>query len=206
MQDKLAMLEGGIKTEKGEDIPIYDDLGDYKPRKEDLKREDDRRRGDHHRRDDYRSSRDDDRRRDRDRGDRRERYDRDRGEEEDRGRRTYFDRSSEQEVEEHRGGFSTQDKQMIKNLIKKQEEKDKAKVRRTNRCWMRDKIFLLTFVGSSVADPWHFGVDPDPAAFVIDHQVANKKLIKKSFSAYYFLKVHLHHLSKIKSKKEVTKQ
>ena len=129
VQDKLAMLEGGIKTEKGEDIPIYDDLGDYKPRKEDLKREDDRRRGDHHRRDDYRSSRDDDRRRDRDRGDRRERYDRDRGEEEDRGgRRTYFDRSSEQEVEEHRGGFSTQDKQMIKNLIKKQEEKDKAKV------------------------------------------------------------------------------
>ncbi len=42
--------------------------------------------------------------------------------------------------------------------------------------------------------------DPDPAIFVID---ANKKL---SFSAYYFLKVHLHHFSKIKSPKEVTKQ
>ncbi len=28
----------------------------------------------------------------------------------------------------------------------------------------------------------------------------------KSFSAYYFLKVHLHHFSKIKSQKEVTKQ
>jgi hypothetical protein len=34
-----------------------------------------------------------------------------------------------------------------------------------------------------------------------------KKIIKKkSFSAYYFLKVHLNTFSKIKSKKEVTKQ
>ena len=56
MQDKLAALEGGIKTEKGEDVPIYDDLGDYKPRRDDVKREGDRRRagdGDY-RRDDYR--------------------------------------------------------------------------------------------------------------------------------------------------------
>jgi uncharacterized membrane protein YiaA len=48
-----------------------------------------------------------------------------------------------------------------------------------------------------------FGVDPeDPKTpvFVIDLQDANKKL---SFSAYYFLKVHLHHFSKIKSQKEV---
>jgi hypothetical protein len=28
--------------------------------------------------------------------------------------------------------------------------------------------------------------DPDPAIFVIDHQNANKKLIKKINSAYYF--------------------
>jgi hypothetical protein len=48
--------------------------------------------------------------------------------------------------------------------------------------------------------------DPDPAIFIIDLQDANKKLKKKKFSAYYFLKVHLHHLSKIKSQKEVTKQ
>jgi hypothetical protein len=52
--------------------------------------------------------------------------------------------------------------------------------------------------------------DPDPAIFAIDLQDANTKLIKKkiffSFSAYYFLKVHLHHFSKIKSQKEVTKQ
>jgi hypothetical protein len=49
----------------------------------------------------------------------------------------------------------------------------------------------------------HSDSDPDPAIFVIDLQDANKKLpvIKKSFSAYYFLKVHLHHFSKIKSKK-----
>jgi hypothetical protein len=46
-------------------------------------------------------------------------------------------------------------------------------------------------------------VDPDPAIFVIDLQDASKKLIFNTiFSAYYFLKVHLHHFSKIKSQKE----
>jgi hypothetical protein len=46
-------------------------------------------------------------------------------------------------------------------------------------------------------------MDPDPAIFVIDLQDANKKLIfLKNFSAYYFLKVHLHNFSKIKSQKE----
>jgi hypothetical protein len=45
--------------------------------------------------------------------------------------------------------------------------------------------------------------DPDPAIFVIDLQDASKKLIFNTiFSAYYFLKVHLHYLSKIKRKKE----
>jgi hypothetical protein len=45
--------------------------------------------------------------------------------------------------------------------------------------------------------------DPDPAIFVIDLQDASKKLIFNTiFSAYYFLKVHLHHFSKIKSQKE----
>ncbi len=33
--------------------------------------------------------------------------------------------------------------------------------------------------------------DPDPAIFVIDFQDANKKLIKKSVAAYYFLKIHI---------------
>jgi hypothetical protein len=48
-------------------------------------------------------------------------------------------------------------------------------------------------------------MDPDLSNFIIDLQDANKKLIfKKSFPAYYFLKVH--HFSKIKSQKEVTKQ
>jgi hypothetical protein len=46
-------------------------------------------------------------------------------------------------------------------------------------------------------------MDPDPAIFVIDLQDANKKQIKKkSFSASFFLKVHLHHFSKIKVKKK----
>jgi hypothetical protein len=49
-------------------------------------------------------------------------------------------------------------------------------------------------------------MDPDPSIFIIDLQDANKKRIKKkSFSAKYFLKVLLHHFSKIKSQKEVTK-
>ncbi len=48
-------------------------------------------------------------------------------------------------------------------------------------------------------------MDPDPPIFVIDLQEANKKTnLKKSFSAYYFLTVHLHHFSKIKSQKVVT--
>jgi hypothetical protein len=42
--------------------------------------------------------------------------------------------------------------------------------------------------------------DPDPAIFVTDLQNAIKKLNKKSFSAYYFLKVHLHNFLKIKTK------
>jgi hypothetical protein len=43
--------------------------------------------------------------------------------------------------------------------------------------------------------------DPDPALFVGDLQEDNNK-----FSAFYFLRVHLHHSSKIKNHKEVTKQ
>jgi hypothetical protein len=49
--------------------------------------------------------------------------------------------------------------------------------------------------------------DPDPSTFIIDLQDANRKQFKKkSFPAYYFLKVLLHQFSKIKSQKEVTKQ
>jgi hypothetical protein len=44
--------------------------------------------------------------------------------------------------------------------------------------------------------------DPDPAIFVIDLQDASKKIIfSYNFSAYYFLKLNLHHFSKIKVKK-----
>jgi hypothetical protein len=45
--------------------------------------------------------------------------------------------------------------------------------------------------------------DPDPAIFVIDLQMpAKNKFFNEIFSAYYFLKVQLHHFSKIKSQKE----
>jgi hypothetical protein len=48
----------------------------------------------------------------------------------------------------------------------------------------------------------------DPVILVIDLQDANKNVEKTIFFAYYNLKVvvHLHHFSKIKSHKEVTKQ
>jgi hypothetical protein len=42
--------------------------------------------------------------------------------------------------------------------------------------------------------------------FIIDLQDGNKKIIKKSFPGYKFLKVLLHHFSKVKSKKEVFEQ
>ena len=46
-------------------------------------------------------------------------------------------------------------------------------------------------------------LDPYPAICVIDLQDAGKKLIFNTiFSAYYFLKLHIHHISKIKSQKE----
>jgi hypothetical protein len=48
-------------------------------------------------------------------------------------------------------------------------------------------------------------LDPDPAIFVINLQYANKKLFYKSFSAYYFFKVHLHNFSQIKSQKKESK-
>ncbi len=58
---------------------------------------------------------------------------------------------------------------------------------------------------SGSADPclWLMDPDWDPAIFVIDLQHANKKLIFwNSFSAYYFLKVHLHHFSTKKGHKK----
>ncbi len=46
--------------------------------------------------------------------------------------------------------------------------------------------------------------DPDPAIFVIDLQDANKKTnLKKKFSAYYFLNLHLHNFSEVKSQKKL---
>ncbi len=45
--------------------------------------------------------------------------------------------------------------------------------------------------------------DPDPAIFVSDLQDVNKKLIL--LFTFYFLKIHLHNFSKIKSHKEAKK-
>ncbi len=76
--------------------------------------------------------------------------------------------------------------------------------------WEKGK-FLKPNVLSSVAYPWHFWcgsgsvypclwlVDPDPSIFITDLQDVNKKLIKNYF---YFLKVHSHNFSKMKSQKK----
>jgi hypothetical protein len=54
---------------------------------------------------------------------------------------------------------------------------------------------------------WPMDLDPDQAIFGLDPQDANKKLsFSNKFSAYYFLKVYLHHFSKKIIHKEVTKQ
>ncbi len=53
--------------------------------------------------------------------------------------------------------------------------------------------------GSGTADPCHWLMDPDSAIFVTDLQDANKKLFLKKVFCIYFLKIHLHHFSKIKS-------
>ncbi len=58
--------------------------------------------------------------------------------------------------------------------------------------------------GYESAGPYLWLMDRYPAIFVSDLQDINKKLLH--FFAYYFLKVHLHHFSKIQSHKEVIKQ
>ncbi len=75
----------------------------------------------------------------------------------------------------------------------------------------------------SAVDPWHFDTDPDPRVGNSDqwsriHRIRycyfrpwpsksqQKIIFISNFSACYFLKVHLHHFSKIKRHKEVIKQ
>jgi hypothetical protein len=50
---------------------------------------------------------------------------------------------------------------------------------------------------------WHGSGSQEPAFFVSDLQDTNNNKIFLVFWAYYFLKVHLHQSSKIKSHKEV---
>jgi hypothetical protein len=66
--------------------------------------------------------------------------------------------------------------------------------------WMRIRIR-----GSMLQRLVEPDANPDPSIFIIDLQDANKNNFC-CFSAYYFLKVLLHHFSQIKSQKEVTKQ
>jgi hypothetical protein len=62
--------------------------------------------------------------------------------------------------------------------------------------------------GSGSSDPylWLTDTAPDPVLFVSGLQDASKKLFCfLSFFAYYFLKIHLHHSSQIKSQKSIFK-
>ncbi len=81
--------------------------------------------------------------------------------------------------------------------------------------------FMSSSAHSSVADPWHFGVDPDPwirirgsmpltngsgsaESFYFHHwpsRCQQKTDLKKSFSAYYFLKVPFSSIFKGKKSK-----
>ncbi len=55
---------------------------------------------------------------------------------------------------------------------------------------------------ASVADPWHFGEDPDPGFRHWPSRCKQKTNFLTQFFCLLFLKVHLHHFSKIKSHKE----
>jgi hypothetical protein len=53
-------------------------------------------------------------------------------------------------------------------------------------------LCYTTYVAISVADPRHFGTDPDPAIFVIDLQDAYKKLIsKKNLLITFFMYIYI---------------
>jgi len=134
---KRSSVVGG----KGVDLPIYDDVADYKSGKEEKREEkkdrrDDRRDKDRGRDGDRRRDDRRDRDRDRERDKHREGRDRgrwDRGEDrykkdQDGGSKkpSYFDKPEEPREKEHRG-FTAEDKEMIKALMKKEEEKEKQK-------------------------------------------------------------------------------
>jgi hypothetical protein len=76
-------------------------------------------------------------------------------------------------------------------------------------------VTIFGFPLSSVPDPWHFGTDPDPRLSISDYRIRNPDPAlfvgdeaSRCFKLFdfYFLNVHLHHFSHIKSYKEVTKQ
>jgi len=121
INNSIANSEKKSETAKpaaaADDLPIYDDVGDYVPN---LKKNRDRDRDrDHHRRDRDRESRDHHRRdRDRDR-ERKSRFD-----DPDKGGSKYFDKDDHRENIENKG-FSGEDKELLKKLMKREEEKSK---------------------------------------------------------------------------------
>ena len=140
MVEKMLNQNPEKKPEKvSEDIPIYDDIGDYVPGKKDRSdRDRDRRDRDRDRYGDRDRDRDRDRRdrdqdrRDRDRyGDRRDHRDRDRDrdrksrfDQDRKGSSRYFDKDEREDVrsENHMSG---EDRDLLKKLIKREEEKSK---------------------------------------------------------------------------------
>ncbi len=73
-----------------------------------------------------------------------------------------------------------------------------------------DPLHRIRIRGSIPLTDWDLDPDPnsnpDPSIFITDLQDANKKIILKTkFFCILLFKVLLHHFSKIKSQKEVTK-
>jgi hypothetical protein len=87
----------------------------------------------------------------------------------------------------------------------------RTKITHKNRKNLRNFMYLSVGCSLLRAEGFSFSLDvlwwrPREMQIVIfDQKNMNFfKAVKKSFSAYYYLKVNLHHFSKIKSPKEVT--
>ena len=132
--EKIPETSKKVQENKiGEDLPIYDDVGDYVPSgrsNRDRDRDRDRDRGDRRdrdrdRSDRYRSDRDRDRRSDH-RSDRDNRDNRkSRFEQKSGSNSRYFDKDEHEHKDSSRENFSGQDKDLLKKLMKREEEKAK---------------------------------------------------------------------------------
>ncbi len=78
----------------------------------------------------------------------------------------------------------------------------------TKKSWLKSALGTRSLFteSSSVADPCHFGMDPDPRIHASDKWIRillfSSLTFKMTTTAFYFLKVNLHHFSKRKNNKK----